>query len=121
MTREEFPEILIREFPPIEAEVHDNDGLLHMQMGDFAVVMQRTIDEADWPGLKRCVHPALRVWQAGDPYLRNALSVACLEHLAFAGVTGQQAFAMLTRELREEWEKLDRFQGSLSGRPGKRR
>lgn len=121
MTSADFADALLREFPELEEDVRDNEGLLHLQMGDFARLMQRAIREADWPRLKRCTHLAQRVWQAGEPRLRNALSVSCLEHLTFKGTAGREAFAMLTRELREEWEKLDRFQASLAAPPGKRR
>ncbi|MBB4636857.1 DUF7674 family protein [Longimicrobium terrae] len=121
MTGPEFVDVLLHEFPELEEDVRDNDGLLHMQMGDFAGLMQRAINERDLPRLKRCVHLAQRVWQTGEAHLRNALSVSCLEHLAFRGTTGQEAFALLTRELREEWEKLDRFQASLATPPRKRR
>lgn len=49
MTRDEFPEIVIGEFPEIEEDVRDNGGLLHMQMGDFAGVMQRAVIRGTGP------------------------------------------------------------------------
>lgn len=121
MTRNDFPEILASEFPQIEEEVRENDGLVHMQMDDFARWMQRAIHAGDWPELKRCVHLADRVWQVGEPYLRNALAVFCLEHLTFPDPTGPRAFAMLTRELRETWEALDRLHATLAAPKRKRR
>ena len=118
MTENEFVDLVCREFPDIAEEVRDQDDLLYMQVGVFATRVQQMVDEGDRPALKRAVHLAQRTRNEGDANLRNAISVAFLEHLTFNGATGERALAMLTSDLRQEWQKLQSFMASMDKHPG---
>ena len=81
--RETMVEILIKEFPDIEADITDETwaGLTHLEVSSFARYTQHQIDNKDDSELIRCFEIARRLMLEGDDTLQNAMQVSFLEHL----------------------------------------
>jgi hypothetical protein len=102
----DFAQRLLGEFPQLEGEVRQADGLLHLQMFAFANLTQLSKETADWSTYQRGVRLVSTLWSEPDDALENALNVSFFEALDFEGPNGPDAWAMLTPELQRGWENM---------------
>lgn len=119
-TQEDFVRVVLAEFPELHSEFAECDGMLHLQMGCFARLMQAAKGESDWPTYKRGVLAAQHLWQRPDDALLNALNVSFLENLDFSGPGGPIAWRLLTPELQRGWQAMQDYLTELA-RAGHRR
>jgi len=68
-TQEDFVLVVLAEFPELRSEFAECDGMLHLQMGCFARLMQAAKGESDWPAYTRGVLAAQHLWQRPDDAL----------------------------------------------------
>ena len=113
-THQDFTRMLVSEFPHIEADVRHWDGLLHLEMGEFARLMEDARERGDWAMYERGVRLADKLWSAPDSSVENALNVSFLEHLAFEGPHGETAWEMLTPALQRGWENMMSYLATLA-------
>jgi hypothetical protein len=112
----DFVRLALAEFPSLQEEFAETDGLLHLQMHAFTRLMQRARGTADWSTYKRGVRVAAELWGRPDKNLLNALNVSFLEHLDFDGPHGPEAWKCLTSELKHGWEAMKAYNDRLAAR-----
>jgi hypothetical protein len=112
-TTAQFIEQLVNEFPELMEEIKADDGLLHMQMGSFALATQGAIDAGDFEKLRKQFTLADRFFQGAAPDLQNAFYVSYLEHLDFRGPNGQRAQSFMSPSLRKGWQDIMKYLDEL--------
>ena len=114
MNGDDFVSLLLSEFPSLAPEIHDYDGLLHVQMGVFATHTQSAIDAEDSQTLDRCFALAHQGFRDADSDLKNAFYVSYLEHLVFAGTHGAASKRRMTPLLQEGFIEIMDYMEQLS-------
>ena len=117
----DFVRLAVAEFPSLQDEFAEADGLLHLQMHAFTRLMQRAKGSADWATYKRGVRVAAELWGRPNESLLNALNVSFLEHLDFDGPRGPEAWNRLTSELKHGWEAMKAYNDRLAARSARPR
>lgn len=102
----ELPSRVLAEFPELEEELAQSEGLPHLQMGFFAELMQRARGRGDWEVYARAARLADALWANADEGLRNALNVSLLERLDFDGPRGPHAWSLLGPPLQRAWQGM---------------
>jgi len=123
-THEDFLRLALADFPELREEFEEDAGLLHVQMHAFTRLVERATGERDWPKYARAMRLAAELWRRPDDALLNALNVSFLEHLAFEGAAGAEAWAYLTPELQDGWRAMRAYLrrlAALAAPPRKRR
>ena len=106
MTGIDFVSLLLSDFPSLSDFVHENDGLLHVQMGAFARHTQSAIENGDMQELDRCFALAHVGFRDADASLKNAFYVSYLEHLDFTGTHGAASQRRMTPLLRAGFTEI---------------
>jgi hypothetical protein len=117
----EFVQMALLEFPELREEFEDFDGLLHVQMGAFARLVQGAKGQAAWDVYERAVRLADTLWTHADPSLQNALNVSFLENIDFEGSRGRTAWGYLSPSLRVGWRLMKEYNELLAAPPKKER
>jgi hypothetical protein len=83
------------EFPELAEAFHDEifEELFYVQMGEFARLTQKAIDDGDKDKLKRIFNLFKFLFLNGSPEVINALNVAFLEHLNVTDGKKKRAWA----------------------------
>jgi hypothetical protein len=106
-------------FPTLVDELHDEviEGLLHLQMGEFARFTQTAIDIGDKEAWEKIANVFLELWSNCDDSVTNALNVSFLEHLNFEDGKWQRqwAFKLMPKVMRNAWEAMDSYNRRLHG------
>jgi hypothetical protein len=113
----EFFDLLRAEFPEIREEVEAEEGLIHLQMMEFIVFTKNAIRAGDWALVKKCMSFADKVFCAGTPVVRNAISVSYLEELPREGEVRDRLWAIMTPELRKGWDDVLAYLSALLSEP----
>jgi hypothetical protein len=113
-THADFARMALAEFPELREEFEEYADLLHLQMHAFQRLVERAEREGDWATYARAMRLADELWRRPDDALLNALNVSFLEHLAFVGVQGEQAWGYMTPALREGWRAMQAYMARLA-------
>jgi hypothetical protein len=76
-----FVELLLTEFPELRDEAQECQGLVHLQMMEFALFTDRASKRGDWKSVDRCLRLADKLLRLGDYEISNAIYVSYLESL----------------------------------------
>ena len=109
----DFYRIVTQTFPELQAELDEDPGLLHVQMGTFARFTEQAKVRGDWSTYRQCIALADALWQAPDPGLLNALNVSYLETLSFDGPQGDLAWSHVPPSLRIGWQEMQAYLDGL--------
>ena len=120
-SHQDLTRLLLAEFRDLEDDLRSCDGLLHLEMGVLAHIMQRAKKREDWSTYERAVRLADTLWSRSEDAVQNALSVSLLEHLDFEGPRGPKAWSLPTPALRKGWKDIMAHLASLKIRSQKRR
>jgi len=60
-----FVELLLAEFPELRDEAQEWQGLIHLQMMEFALFTDRACKRGDWKTADRCLRLADRLLRSG--------------------------------------------------------
>jgi hypothetical protein len=93
ITAQNFPKLLMAEFPDLGKDVCWDDELLHVQMGVFAHHTQSAIDDHNVDEVRKCFDLAHRLFADADADLKNALYVSYLEYLTLEDGRVRRAWA----------------------------
>ena len=115
-SQSDFTRLLLTEFPELSEAIAECDGLLHIEMGEFSTFTEEAMNRGDWATFDRAVRVADQLYARPDPRLLNALNVSYLEHLAFDGARGGEAWLRLTPRLREGWRQMMDYLDDLAKR-----
>jgi len=85
MTPAQFEVEVASRFPRLAAEVAQNQGLLHVVMGDVYRYAQEQITTRDWKELVRVFRLLEEAYQDPAPAIENAIRVSFLEDFEFQG------------------------------------
>ena len=105
----DFIAALVQAFPELDAEINEWDGLLHVQMGEFARLTQEAIGNRDSNKIDRCFALAHRTFHDADPELKNAFYVSYLENLHFKGSNGQLAYKRMSNLLKAGYREINDY------------
>lgn len=111
---------LISEFPDLRGDLEGSGGLLHMEMGAFALFTQAAKGRGDLSTYERCVKLADRLFAEADADLAGAFRVAYIEHLDFEGSRGPAAWRLVPPRLQAVWNLLAAENRRLMALPQKR-
>ena len=112
----EFRNLIVREFPQLENDLHDWDGLLHLQMMEFLRLTQEAINTQSFDTVSKCFAIAKDALSSGDDAVRNALYVSFLEDLDLRSDAGRRAFELMPTELRKGRDEILDYDERLLGR-----
>jgi hypothetical protein len=97
---EEFRSRALAEFPVLEQDFNEYDGLLHLQMAALSRLVQKAIDRRDYPTVERGYNLLDDLVQNADMKLENAITVSFLENLDFElDTNGKEARNLLPARL----------------------
>ena len=118
-TGADFVSMTVGRFPELREYFEYNEGLHHVQMGDFARLTMEAKGAGNWEKYLACVQLADELWKRPDDYLLNAINVSYLEHLDFDGPKGKKAWDLLPPALRKAWQEMQDYLDDLAkrGRP----
>ena len=68
-------------FPDLRAEINEQYGLLHLEMGVFADFVQRAIARENAKDVALCFKLAEKYYGDGNDRMKNAIAVSLIEHL----------------------------------------
>lgn len=110
LSREDFLQLLAKEFPAIAEEVLDEDyaGLIHLQVSPMARYANGLIQAGQFDELERLFNFFHQVVTKVDSVTENALFVSFLEHVDMAGESekAQHARRLLPAEYLPVWQAL---------------
>ena len=118
-SHEDFRRAVLDEFPALAEAFEEDSSLPYIEMGAFATFTQRAKGRGDWATYQGCVQLAHRFFVNADEDLKNAFYVAYLEHLAFDGQRGPQAWKRLSTTLRAAWRRIADSNARASALPHK--
>ncbi len=112
-----FVSMLAEQFPAIDADIDEcRRGLLHCEMGAFALATQAAISAEDAATVREHFSFIDDVYRQATPEVKNAVYVSYLEHLSFDGRHGKRIGARellsaqlqtALREVEGYWAELD--------------
>jgi hypothetical protein len=115
----DFTRLLLEGFPQLRESIQESDGLLHIEMGEFAEFAQQAKGRGDWDTYSRCMTLADRLWSRPQPALLNALNVSFFERLEFDGPRGPKAWSLLSPALQRGWQEMMDYRDRLKASAGK--
>lgn len=118
-TRADFIRRALTEFPELREGFDLSEGLLSLQMHNFARLMQEAKGAGDWDRYGRGARLAAELWRRPDAELLRALETSFLENLDFDGPRGPMAWQQLTPELQEGWRAMRGYWDRLNALPPK--
>ena len=116
--RDRFIALMAERFPEVVADIDDcSRGLLHLEMGTFAVATQAAIDAQDKEVVKRHFQFVDEILRDAAPEVENAVHVSYLEHLRFEGrkAAPTQARGLLSPRLKRALADLEAYLARLHG------
>lgn len=119
-SHQDFVTSLLAEFSDLRGDLEDCDGLLHMEMGAFALFTQAAKDRGDLGTYERCVKLADRLFAGADADLGGAFRASYVEHLEFEGSRGPAAWRLLPARLQAVWNQIAAENRRLMALPQKR-
>ena len=111
---------LVAEFSDLRGDLEHAGGLLHMEMGAFALFTQAAKGRGDLSTYERCLKLADRLFAQADADLAAAFRVSYLEHLEFEGSRGPAAWRLVPPRLQGVWNQLAAENRRLMALPQKR-
>ncbi len=112
-----FVELALAEFPQLQEEFSEYDGLVHLQMAAVSHLANDAIMKADWTELQKCYSFIDRVFERANSNVLNAIEVSFVENLDLHSlVLGAHAKELLPsrlmivlRDLEEHLSRLAEF------------
>jgi hypothetical protein len=101
-----FLELLLAEFPDLRDECEGYEGLVHLQMMEFALFTARECKLGNLETVAKCLRLAHRLLQFGDSEINNAVYVSYLEYLPRKGDGRDQIRMAMTSDLRQAWDDI---------------
>ncbi len=80
-----FEELLLTEFPDLQDEVREWQGLDHLKMMEFVIFTLRACKRRDWTTVRKCLRLSDKLLRDGDSDIKNAVYVSYLESLPRKG------------------------------------
>ena len=104
-------------FPHLAEEMHDEDGLLHLQVAAFSHWAQHIIDSRDNKSWSQVTKAFLEIWRDCHPDVTNALNVSFLEHLDFSDGKKQRSWAYdsMPPQMQKAWDEMEAYNRKLHG------
>ena len=109
-----FVELLLAEFPEFQDEAQECQGLIHLQMMEFALFTDRACKRGDWKTADRCLRLADRLLRSGDYGVSNPIYISYLECLPRKGEIHDRLRKTMTTDLRKGWDDILRYLSKLS-------
>jgi hypothetical protein len=112
-------DLIEKEFPEISEELREDEGLLHLQIGEFSHLAQSFIDGAKTNEFKRVCELFVKLFPSASSELENALNVSFLEHLNFTDGKKERSWAYTAMPplMRKAWDEMEEYNDNLhSGR-----
>jgi len=105
------------EFPELAEELHDEDGLLHLQVAVFSRLAQQAIDDGDKTKFAKVCELFKFLFLNGSPELINALNVSFLEHLNVTDGKKKRAWAYVAMPplMKKAFEEMAEYNRRLHG------
>lgn len=110
-----FEELLLAEFPELQKDIDEHQGLDHLKMMEFVLFTQRAWKCGDWRTVARCLRVADDLLRRGNPGIQNAVYVSYLESLPRQGEVCDQLRKMMTPHLRKDWDDILNYLSKLGG------
>ena len=111
-----FVSMLAERFPAIAADIDTCcRGLLHLEMGTFAIATQAAISAEDVATVREHFKFIDDVYRHATPEVKNAVHVSHLEHISFDGQDGERigAWEMLSPQLSTALRALEGYWAKL--------
>jgi hypothetical protein len=118
LAQAKFVQLVLAEFPQLQEEIAEAEGLLHLEMGIFSRFAQNAIDHNALDTLKRCYGLLAGIMTTAPSEVENAIYVSFVEHLNFESSSyGSEARRLLPPvlkkaldEVEEHWERIGQWQ-----------
>jgi hypothetical protein len=111
----QFAELLLLEFPELQAEIEKWQDFVHLPMMEFMLLTERACMRADWTTIGKCVRLADELLRLGDAKIKDAVYVSYLESLPRTGEIHDRLRRMMTSDLRTGWDATLAYLYKLSG------
>jgi hypothetical protein len=105
-----FLAMLAAEFPEVPETFGEyGKGLLHSEMGSFAKLAERAMDQGHFWQAEKYFRFVERVRERATPEVENAIDVSFLEYFAFSEITDEryQAMKRMPKMLRDILMEID--------------
>ena len=104
-------------FPEISEEIREDEGLLHLQIGEFSHLAQAFIDNENTISFSKMCELFESLFNSASPELENALNVSFLEHLNFKdGKKNRKwAYNAMPPKMKKAWEKMQDYNSKIHG------
>jgi hypothetical protein len=115
---ERFIALLTERYPGVAADIDDcSQGLLQLEMANFARATQAGIDLRDTDTVKQHFRFIDEVFRDAKPEVKNAVNVSYLENLRFEGRSSgpTRARDLLPPRLRQALAELEAYLAKLHG------
>ncbi len=111
-----FRSLVLSEFPSLQEDFEEWEGLVHLQVSEFKDFTQSAIEARSFEVVSRCFQIATAALLEGDDNLRNAVYVSYLEDLDFRSDAGKQALQLMPGELKPGRNDVLDYDEQLLGR-----
>ena len=101
-----FGELLLAEVPELGERIADYEGLDHLKLMEFALFTKEVCERGDWKTAQKCLLLADKLLRHGDSNINNAVYVSYLEILPRKGEVHDRLRKMMTRDLRNGWDRI---------------
>ncbi|WP_139752078.1 DUF7674 family protein [Aeromonas dhakensis] len=105
------------EFPEISEKLREDEGLLHIHIGEFSHHVQSFIDNGNENEFGRVCKLFVELFSSASPELENALNVSFLENLNFTDGKNNRswAYSAMPPLMRKAWDEMDEYNSKLHG------
>jgi hypothetical protein len=111
-----FRNLVLNEFPTLQRDFEEWDGLIYLQASEFMRFTQDAIETRSFEVVSKCFEIAAAALLEGEDSLRNAIYVSFLEHLDLRSDAGKQAAQLMPAELKKGREEILDYDEELLGR-----
>lgn len=112
---EQFIKKFVEEFPQYRAQIYDSAwlNLPNLQLGMIREIVDELIKSRKYDILKTLFTFFENGLINSDSELRNSIAVSFLEHLNFKDENGIEAFNLLPKNLKMEYESVEDYNSKL--------
>ncbi len=106
-----------KEFPTISENLREDEGLLHVQIGEFSHLVQSFIDDENAVEFRRVCDLFVSLFVSASSELKNALNVSFLEHLNFTDGKKKRrwAYNAMPPLMRKAWDEMEEYNERIHG------
>ena len=111
---DEFYSGLSNKYPELKPSIKDNEGLLHIDMGDFREVAESLCKKRKFKEIEDCFNWVNSLFCRSQSKLLNAFNVSFLEYFDYTGLSEEEFESIMPSELYRGYNEMIEYMNNLA-------